>query len=208
MERSAAILARNFYFSVDIVLTSMAFFLAYQAKLYLPGAYSGLSQTFNYPVILLLLIFFAGPCYHAFLLYQPGRHLDLLRIFASIFKATLVIVALTLLALYLSHQSDISRLLLVLFSCFNIIFLFSVRVVRTILHRCGWVQSRHLKEILIIGSHERAKDLIRYLHSASYSGYNMIGCLEIGDQYYHNEVAEGVRVIGTMSDFRGLLSTR
>lgn len=205
MERRAALLSKNAYFLIDIILTGLAFFLAYQIKMYLPGAYSGLSQTFHYPSVLLLLLLISGPCYHVFLLYQPGRHLDLLRIFASIVKATLAALVLTLLILYLFHMADISRLFIAMSAGLNILFLFSVRATRSYMHHHGLVQSRHRKEILIIGSRERAKDLIHSLQSARQYDYKILGCLEVDESCHGQEVAVGVNVIGFVKDFRTIL---
>jgi len=205
LERYAATLSKNFYFLIDIVFTGLAFLCAYQIKMALLGGFSGLSQTFNYPFIFLLLVIISGPCYHGFLLYQPGRHLDLLRIFASIVKAVVVTLAFTLLFLYLWHMPDLSRLFIFIFATLNVLFLFSVRVARMLMHRYGLVQSRHQKEILVLGSHERAKDLIHYLDSVKHYGYKIIGCLEVDELSHGQEVVDGVKIIGTIKNLRSVL---
>ncbi len=202
MERHAALLSKYFYFSVDLILTGLAFFIAYQIK---NTHFGGLSSDINYPFVLLLLLVVGSISFNVFLLYQPGRHLDLLRIFASIVKSVSFTLAGSLVILYFLHLAHISRLLLIIFALTTIILLFSVRIARVIMHRCGIVQSRYQKEILIIGSHERAKDLVRYLQSVNHYAINIIGCLEIDAKRSGEEVTSGVHVIGSMDDYRTLL---
>jgi exopolysaccharide biosynthesis polyprenyl glycosylphosphotransferase len=63
----------------------------------------------------------------------------------------------------------------------------------------------NLKNILIIGSKERALDVIRPLEQAEFSGYNIIGCLEIGEGHVEKEVYHGIKTIGTMDDYFTIL---
>lgn len=205
MERQAEQIAKMFYFVIDWLLTGLAFFVAYQLKLKYLGNYSGLSQTVNYQFLLIILLYFCSICYYFFSLYQPDRHLDPLRIFASIVKAVLTATACTLIVLFILHQEDVSRLLLGVFVVLDILFLFSSRLVRLALYRFGKKKGRYQKYILIIGSHERAKDLIRYLKSVKHFDYNIIGCLDVVENLNEMKVSEDVLIVGTMKNFRTFL---
>ncbi len=202
MERESNALTRRYLFVLDLVLTGAAFLLAYTFKLNFAG---GLPAPGDYLLVLALIVLISGLSFHMFGLYEPDRHLDALRIFASIVKAVLTTTAALLILLYLAHQGDVSRLLIGFFVVFNVMLLFAVRLLRSWRHRCAVASGRCTKKILIIGSHERAKDLIRYLSSMSHYGYRILGCLETDDSRYEEDVAEGVKIIGAMADFKTLL---
>lgn len=201
METRAATMSRYCYFHLDAVLTGVSFFIAYQIKLRLPFGYSGLSEVHNYPVILLLVLICSGVSYNLFSLYQPGQHLNLSASFIQLVKAVTAVIVMLLVTLYLWHMADISRLLLAIFAVVTLVMLFSVRIIRTLMHDSGLVQGRHQREVLIIGSYERARDLISYLRSAPHYRCNIIGCLEVDGSRIGEEVADEVRIIGSIENY-------
>ncbi len=202
MERESNALKRRYLFVLDLVLTGAAFLLAYTFKLNFAG---GLTSPGDYLLVLALIVLISGLSFHMFGLYEPDRHLDALRIFASIVKAVLTTISALLILLYLVHQGDVSRFLIGFFVIFNVALLFAVRLLRSWRHCRSVASGRCTKEILIVGSHERAKDLIRYLSSMSHYGYRILGCLETDDSRFEEEVAEGVMIIGEMADFKTFL---
>jgi exopolysaccharide biosynthesis polyprenyl glycosylphosphotransferase len=205
MERRAENLSRNVYFYLDVVLTGVSFYLAFLIKQNLPWGYSGLAGSNYYPVVLLLVLLCASVSYNMSQLYQPGQYLDLANSFICILKAVLTALIILVLLLFLWHMADISRLFLALFAGLTVALLFAVRVGRMLLHHNGIVQGSYQREILIIGSRDRAKDLIQYLQSVSYYSCRILGCLEVDESSIGREVVAGVKVIGSMKDFRQIL---
>jgi len=200
MRQYAATLSKNVNFCVDVLLTGLAFYAAFHIKLALPGNYGGLAEDINYPFVALLIVMIAGLCFHTFQLYQPGRHLYPIRILFSIVKAVAMTLVLSQAVLFFLHVTDISRLLLFLHATIVILLLFLVRLVWMQMFRFGLVQNRQQKDILIIGSYARAKNLIRHLRMGKDYNYRILGCVD-GDETVGQRVAEDVSVIASLKDY-------
>ncbi len=59
--------------------------------------------------------------------------------------------------------------------------------------------------ILVIGSKERARDIIKSICSAKDSNYTVIGCLEVDASLVGEHVYDRVKVLGDMAQFKTLL---
>jgi exopolysaccharide biosynthesis polyprenyl glycosylphosphotransferase len=62
----------------------------------------------------------------------------------------------------------------------------------------------NIPNILIVGSRDRAKQVIDIIRS-SLKKENIIGCLEIDKKRVNKEIAKGVKVIGTMEDLKDII---
>jgi len=110
---------------------------------------------------------------------------------------------------YFLHHWGESRLLLVIFSCYFVLFLTSFEYL-FLRFRAGYLKS-HKRNILIIGSRHRVVDFIRQTERRSARcGYQVVGCLElpamaetVGDRVY-----EAVKIIGTIDALETILKTK
>ncbi len=196
----------KFFYALDLFLMVCAFLFASAVK-YEAGSLTFVPQfpSAFHQLVLALLLLASAVTYQMFRLYEPDRQLERLRTTISIVKAVVSSVAGVLLLLYLVHSGDVSRILIAFYVLINTTLLLSYRYVRLVLHRRSVRNGLNTHEVLVIGSRERAKDLIRYLKSMSHLGYRIMGCLEVDDSTYEQEVAEGVHVIGSMADFKSFL---
>lgn len=206
MSHARMMLKRKVFYALDLFLMVCAFFVAAMVRF----EEGDLTFVVQYPsafhqLVLTLLLMTSAVTYQMFRLYEPDRQLERFRTSVSIVKAVISAVAVVLLVLYLAHSGDVSRILVGSFVVLNILGLMSYRYLRLILHRRAVKQGLNSHEVLIIGSRERAKDLIRYLKAMTHLGYRILGCLEVDDSRYEEEVAEGVRVIGSLENFKSFL---
>jgi exopolysaccharide biosynthesis polyprenyl glycosylphosphotransferase len=190
---------------LDLFLTGIAFLGAYGLMLSLSGFTYPPGAHFHFPFLLLLTLVCCGFSYHYSGIYQfHGRHVSFEKIFLRVAKSGVLGTAGTVLVLYLLNQTAGSHLLMLLYLGFDILLLTSYRA--DLHYRRKW--SLGHREILVIGSRERARELIRYVVANKDLGYHLIGCLEVSSKFVGTEVAEGIAVIGVMEDFRTLLLER
>lgn len=189
---------------LDLFLTGIAFCLAYLTKVSWFGGFSGPAGNTNIPFLMLATVVCCGLSYDFFGCYEthPRRTFD--RIFLRIIKSVLAGASAVILLLYLFELTEGSQTLMGLFVGLDILFLTACRLAIHARRKRGL----NRKEILVIGSRERARELIRYVAANEELGYHVIGCLEVEPSSLGAEVAEGVTVIGLMEDFRNILLNR
>ncbi len=205
MVKDQAALKKRAHLALDLVLTGLAFVAAYYMKRHWLGDMSGLSIDPNYYLVLLATLVCCAISFDFFGFYDPsrGRRFDdvLVRIVKGVGVGTVGVVVL----FYLLKEEDVSRLLMGVFFLLNVVLLVIsrevVRVIRT--HQLKRGVSK--REILVVGSRERAKDMIRYVLATEELGYSVVGCLEVSPGAVGTQVTEDVSVIGSMDDFQDVL---
>jgi exopolysaccharide biosynthesis polyprenyl glycosylphosphotransferase len=109
------------------------------------------------------------------------------------------------LCLYFFRITAVSRLMIGLFFALNIVLLAASKgiVYRILTHfREKGFNSRNL---LIVGSRERAKDVIESVGDHLVSGYRVLGCLDTDPREVGKVVKKGLRVIGTVDQLKRIL---
>jgi exopolysaccharide biosynthesis polyprenyl glycosylphosphotransferase len=99
----------------------------------------------------------------------------------------------------------VSRLLLGLFCLIDIVLLglsksFAYKMLTSFRTR-GF----NYRNILIFGSKKRALDIIGTIEQHAYSGYRVIGCLEVDKALVGRELKKGIRVISLIENLRDIL---
>ena len=205
-EKSALIV--KIHKGIDIALTVVAFVGAYFIKRHLPQPLSGLITEPNYYLVLLLIVIIWYLCFEYFDLYDSYRKRTLQQILFQMIKAVAAGMGFLFLVLYVTKIFDVSRLLLLLFCILNVGLLAVMKsaVYHTLRRYRG--SGFNYRNMLIIGSRERAKELIRNVQSREYSGYRVIGCLDIADSDVGRHVDGGVNIIGTMDNIKEIMLGR
>lgn len=191
---------------LDMGLVATSFILAYFIKRhFLPEGLTGLSNDPNYYVVLLLCIVFFYLSFNIFDFYYPYRKQTFDRILMKLIKGVAAGFSLVVLSLYLIKVSEFSRLMMAIFLLLTVLLLAVSKYV--IYHVLAHYrrQGFNFRKVLVVGSRERAKEMIQSIQQAPESGYQLWGCLEIDDCFVGVEVMPGVKVIGTLADFHGLL---
>ncbi|MFO7558207.1 MAG: sugar transferase [Desulfobacterales bacterium] len=194
---------------LDICLTVAAFVAAYFLKLYIvPEAYQGLIRDPNYYVILLMIIIIWYPLFAWFGLYESYRKSSLRKMIVNILKAVSSGVMVLVLVLYLLKIEDISRLLIGIFFVLDITFLVLYKSVAFRMLSRFRIKGYNFRNILIIGSRERAKDVIKEIGANPGAGFRIMGCLDIEERYIGREVLHKVTVIDVIGNLYTILSRR
>jgi exopolysaccharide biosynthesis polyprenyl glycosylphosphotransferase len=190
----------------DICLTGGAFIAAYFIKLYiLPNTFHGLTTAPNYYIVLLMIIIVWYVTFTLFDLYKSYRQQSLAQILWNMVKAVSIGMLVMLLCMYIFKITDVSRIMMGIFFLLNIgLLAISKGMAYTVLihYRQKGFNSRN---VLIIGSRERAKDVIDTIGDYLGSGYRVVGCLELDGSEVDKEVKNGIQVIGTIDNLEKIL---
>ncbi|MEN8136572.1 MAG: sugar transferase [Thermodesulfobacteriota bacterium] len=187
---------------VDLGLVAFSFVLAYFLKQRLPLGMAGLSAGPNYYLLLLLMIISCNFSFKFFRVSDGGPE-GVIKLLLRQLKGVFVGVIVFIVAVYALHITDLSRLFLILFFCQTVGLLFlKSRLLDLLNDRFHGFGSQN---ILIIGSRARARDTIRTILSARGEPFRIIGCLDVDPASLGKVVADRVKVIGTLADFRDIL---
>lgn len=192
---------------LDICLTFIAFLSAYHIKgSLLPLSYRGLIVGPNYSFILLMIIIIWLLVLDQFGLYQTYRTQKMSQILLQMLKAVSASMGLLILCMYLLKIDDVSRMMLGIFFLLNItmlgLFKGSAYRIMSNFRKKGF----NFRRLLIIGSKERAKEVIEAIHNQEGSGYKVIGCLDIDENEIGKIVTDNISVIDTIDHLQSTLT--
>jgi exopolysaccharide biosynthesis polyprenyl glycosylphosphotransferase len=191
---------------LDICLTATAFVGAYVIKRQLlPESFRGLTTAPNYYVVLLMIIIIWHVTFNVYGVYRTYRTRTYAQIFWNMTTAVSIGMLILGLCLYFFRITAVSRLMIGLFFALNIVLLAASKgiVYRILTHfREKGFNSRNL---LIVGSRERAKDVIESVGDHLVSGYRVLGCLDTDPREVGKVVKKGLRVIGTVDQLKRIL---
>jgi len=192
---------------LDICITVGAFVAAYFIKLYvLPAGYRNLVKDPNYYIILLMVIIIWYPLFAWFGLYESYRKSTLWKLILNTLKAVSSGVVILVLVLYLMKIEDISRLLIGIFFLLDVTFLILYKsiVYRMLAHFRG--KGYNYRNILIVGSREMARGIIKEIEANPGAGFRIMGCLETEDGHIGRKVLNKVFVIDVIRNLYPILS--
>jgi len=172
MLRERAKLITQAHKAWDISLTGAAFIAAYFIKRYLlPMPFRGLTTAPNYYIILLMIIIIWYVGFTLFDLYASYRKQTLAQIFWNMIKAVSTGMLIMILCMYIFKITDVSRIMIGIFYLLNIgLLAFSKGIIYTILAHYRQ-RGFNFRNILIVGSKERAIDVIDALKDHLGSGF-------------------------------------
>ncbi|MBU2623756.1 MAG: sugar transferase [Proteobacteria bacterium] len=209
MLRERSKLITNLHRLLDISLTVAAFVSAYFIKRHLlPISLRGLTTEPDYYEVLFLIIMVWYLCFAYFKLYESYRKQSLPRILLQVIKAVSTGMVFLFLGLYVLKIFDVSQLLLFIFLLLDLGLLLAMKSTIYLVLKKYRSQGVNFRNMLIIGSRERAKELIRNVQSREHSGYRVIGCLEISDSDVGRHVEGGVNIIGTVDNIKEIMLGR
>ena len=191
----------------DLILTVLAFILACYIKSYcLPQSIRGLTTALDHRVILLVIIIIWYTSFSLFYKYEFIRVSSISSLSYKIAKLVTINMALLICCLYLLKITEsVSRILFIIFYILETLMLVISRRITYHLIKKNHTKLYNLKNIIIVGSKQRAIDVIRALKKSQYSGYNIIGCLGIEDKFFEQDVHDGVKTLGTLNDYNIVL---
>lgn len=191
---------------LDIFITALAFIGAYFIKkCLLPEPFQGLTQTPNYYIILLMIIIIWYICFDFFGFYTSYRKQTLGKILWNMIKAVSIGMLIMFFCMFILKMEDVSRIMMGMFYVLNVALLAicktSAYKMLTYYRQKGY----NFRNILIIGSRERAKDVIGAMGEHLGSGHKIIGCLETDESQVGKEVRNDIKVIGTVEHLEKII---
>ncbi|MDY6973690.1 MAG: sugar transferase [Thermodesulfobacteriota bacterium] len=184
---------------LDICLTAIAFIGAYFIKKdLLPSSFLGLTTAPNYYIVLLMIIIIWYATFELCGLYDSYRKQSLAQMIKNMFRAVSIGMLVMILCMYVFKIKDVSRIMLGIFYCSNIgLLALSKGFVFIVLSRIRQ-NGFNFRSILVVGSKEGAKDMIKAISEHGDASYRIIGCLEVDQNEVGKEVNRGIKVIGTI----------
>jgi exopolysaccharide biosynthesis polyprenyl glycosylphosphotransferase len=191
---------------LDIGLTATAFIAAYFIKKYmLPMPFLGLTTAPNYYIVLLMIIIIWYVTFDLFGLYKSYRKQTPGDILWNMIKAVSTGMFIMILCMYFIKITDVSRIMMGLFFMLNLgLLTLSKGVTYKILTHYRQ-KGFNFRNILIVGSRERAKDAIDAIGDSLSSGHRIMGCLDLDKSEIGKQVKNGIQVIGTVDHMGGIL---
>ncbi len=184
---------------LDIFITALAFIGAYFLKKHLlPEPFQGLTETPNYYIILLMIIIIWYVCFDFFGFYTSYRKQTLGKILWNMIKAVTIGMLIMFLCMFILKMEDVSRIMMGMFYVLNVALLAICKTSAYKMLAYYRQKGYNFRNILIIGSKERAKDVIGAMGEHLRSGYRIIGCLETDESQLGKEVRNDIKVIGTV----------
>ncbi|MFH0977352.1 MAG: sugar transferase [Spirochaetota bacterium] len=192
---------------LDVSLVISAFVAAYFLKNFvLPSPYIGLDITPNYYLVLLISLIAMYLSFNFYNLYAPLPGKKFSEICLDMIKAVSTGMFILISMLYIFKIGAVSRMLLGIFYINLICLLTLSKGLIFYITRAYENNIHNIKNILIIGSHQRAGQVIDLIIS-SRSNIKIIGCLEVDPAKVGQEVKNGIRVLGTMENLKNIVLT-
>ena len=191
---------------LDICLTAAAFIGAYFIKKYvLPAPFGGLIVGPGYHVVLLMIIIIWYGTFGMFDLYASYRRETLGQVLFKMVKAVSTGMLVLLPCMYIFKITDVSRIMMGIFFLVDIgLLALSKGLVYKVLSHYRQ-KGFNFRNMLIIGSRQRAMDVIDAVGDRLGAGYKILGCLDVDKGKIGTHVKNGIRVIGMISHLEKIL---
>lgn len=190
----------------DIAITGFSFIAAYFIKRNLmPGDLSNLSTDPNYYIVLLLIVIAWYISFKWMGMYMSYRQQAFWQFFVVILKSCFMGMVLVGIAMYLMHIQGVSRLLMGIFFMLNICLLtLSKYIIFKTLEKIR-TDGFNTRNILIVGSEDRACQVIEAVEKYKATGYRVLGCFELEEKDLGKPVYGNHKVIGLIRDLETYL---
>lgn len=192
---------------IDACLIVLAYFLAWAVRFIGPFAATAVrTRSFEqYMSALLFLVPAYLMLYHAFSLYEPMRMQGRRLVLSNVIKANTLGILLTTFVLYYIEEGDISRSMLIMFYCINIVLDFSARMAVYYILRNMRKKGLNQKQVLLVGYSRAAEEYIDRIQQNPQWGYIVRGILD--DNVEAGTVYKGIKVIGRIANLMVILPT-
>jgi exopolysaccharide biosynthesis polyprenyl glycosylphosphotransferase len=191
---------------LDVLLTLLAFIIAFTIKKYLTDdAFGGLAADTNYiPIFMMITII-----WYVTLDFLNDEYSYNAKIsgpmLMGVFKGVTISVVILVLCLYILKIKDISRLFIFMFYFLDLV---ALNLSRWVMRK--YISTKRSKDfynhyVLVLGSRATAQDLIQMVTGNKETNIKFVGCLDLNRQDVGKTVSCGVHVIGTLDDLRDVL---
>ena len=206
MQREQAKLIIRAQKCLDIFVTLAAFVIAYFLKKdLLVEPFRGLITGPNYQLVALLAVIIWYFSLSFFSVYASFRTQSYYLIVWKVIKASAAGMAMLSFAMYGLNITHISRIMISIFFFLNLSLLLLTKAIiyAMLLHfrRKGF----NLRNILIVGGRDRARDVINTVVDHMGSGYRIVGCIGLYRYEVGKTVVDGIKYIDTLEQLKNIL---
>lgn len=200
MIREKQLLIANSHRLTDILITILAFLLsALTSKLLNHENFNGYINSFQHVIAFLIVI-----CWYSVFswtaIYDYSNGESFFRIVSNTIQSVLLSSAVLFTSFYIFKIQNVSRFLIIVFIIYDIILLCLSKFIILRVNQKRSVNKDKRKHILIIGTKDRAKELILSIREKTPHTYKIIGCLDIQDNTEGLSVVDGCKVIGCINE--------
>jgi exopolysaccharide biosynthesis polyprenyl glycosylphosphotransferase len=195
------------YRLMDLLITVIAFYLAYYIRVHLPHQYFTVLKTgLDYKFVFLLIIIIWYLVFEKFQLYTSFKEYKFSAVLWRISKAVSIAMLTLIFFLYVFRITTMSRLLMALFFVLDICLIGAGKFLTYYL--IDWFGQRELniRKVIVVGSRERAKEVIHVIQQHDTEKISIQGCLEIDESYLGKQVTENVHVFDIIGNLDKILS--
>ena len=199
-DRSMA-LDRTVFF-MDVLVSIVVFMLSFQVRDYLhPDADISLfTHLFLLPLLLVLVVSFLSYCGA----YDLPKYTSNAKYTWSIFRGVSLAIGILLTLLFFFNIQYISRVVILTFAGVEFLALVALRIAVRKYFLISLASGENSLKVLIVGTGERAKDLIKELEQQADWGFKIIGYLD-PDPTRIGQSIRGVKVIGSLDNIEECL---
>jgi exopolysaccharide biosynthesis polyprenyl glycosylphosphotransferase len=192
---------------LDILLTLVALGVAFYLKKHiLPGSFRGLKEEIDYLALVPIVIIIWYISLNWFQAYFSYRSKRLGEIIANTIKSVSASFMALSLVLYLLKIIEVSRLMMGLFFVLNLLLLLiSKIIIYKLLNRIR-KDGFNTRNILIVGTRERAKKTIEIIHDNEGTGFRILGCLDIDKEIIGKTIIDDYKTIDVIENLEKVLS--
>ncbi|MEA3469116.1 MAG: sugar transferase, partial [Thermodesulfobacteriota bacterium] len=189
-------------FYLDLLLSIAMFIISFQVRnlLYLGENIDFYSHLFLLPLLLVLLVSFLS----YFGAYRLPRHMTNWGYVWAVFRGVALAIGLLLTFLFFFNVQYVSRSVIIVFAGVEFFALSVLRVVVKSYFSRAVASGEHTLRVLIIGTGERAVDLVGDLEKEADWGFEVVGYLD-PDPALVGQAINGKRVIGSLANISDCL---
>ena len=191
-------------FLLDILLSIGMFLLSFLARDVLTGGeeIDFVSHFFLLPLLLVLLVTFLSH----FGAYALPRHTSVKLYVWAVFRGVCLAIAILLILLFFLNIQYVSRAVILAFAVVEFLALVAIRVAAKSYFNRAVESGEHSLKILIIGTGERAKELVHGLKKQADWGVEIIGHLD-PDPARIGQFVDDVPVVGAVNNISDILKS-
>jgi len=197
------------YKLMDLLITLAAFYLAYYIRIHLPHQYFTVLKTgldYKFAVLLIIIIWYS--VFEKFQIYSSFKEHKFSVVLWRISKAVSIAMFILILFLYVVRITTMSRLLMALFFVLDICLIGAAKFLTYYLMDRFGQRELNIRKVIVVGSRERAKEVINAIQQHGTEKISIQGCLEINESYIGKQVVGNIQVIDTIQNLEKILSAK
>ncbi len=207
MLKQYANILRRFLILSDVFIVVFSFFAAYMVRKYMIGGYfyTGMYFINSYIWILAVVVSSLVGSMYLIGMYRSFRLKKVPEILWIIFQSLFLSFVVFTSASYVFNIDDMSRSFVALFFGFTVVFLVWAKLIIVLLFRRFRTSGFNFRNLLVVGTSEKALEFVTYLKAHRDLGLNVVGLIDDYDGVQVGTTVEGTKILGNLKDVPKIL---